>query len=66
METVTLGDWQELHHLLCAEHLELSSGTVHAAEAQKQTILKRLEDLHWQYYRYQLGMRQERDMVGGK
>jgi len=66
METVTLGHWQELHRVLRSEHLELSSGTLHPAQAQKQVRLKRLEELHWQYYRCQLGMRQERDAVGAR
>lgn len=61
--TATFHDWISLQKLLKSERLQLENGTNHVDQEEKQRFLATLKAQHLEYYRTQLGIRQERDKV---
>lgn len=64
--TATFHDWISLQKLLKAERLQLESGENHSDQEEKQRFLASLKAQHLDYYRTQLGVRQERDKVSSR
>jgi len=64
--TATFHDWINLQKLLKAERLQLENGESHSDQEEKQRFLASLKAQHLEYYRTQLGIRQERDKVAAR
>jgi len=58
LETVSFKHWVYLQKCLKYEKVRLSHGKPHTDEKEKQALITRLRDLHQDYYRWQLSIRE--------
>ena len=62
-EKITFEDWIYLQKCFKYEKLRLSHGNSHLDEIEKKDLLKRIEDLHREYYMNQLQIRSYHETV---
>ena len=62
-EKIAFEDWIYLQKCFKYEKLRLSHGTMHLDEFEKKDLLKKIEDLHRDYYENQLRIRSYHENV---
>ena len=62
-EKVSFEDWIYLQKCFKYEKLRLSHGKLHSDEIEKTDLLKKIEELHKEYYLNQLQMRAYQENV---